>query len=118
MGSQPTVELFDVGMNRNGIHISATVFITEPGVVEPEDSYARIRKVTFVNDRVDKKEALKRDGTWVVVPEGEIYPEETHLPLMLINHQRGSPKRNSLCLKDSMVLLRPFLHQTMSHKVL
>ena len=91
MGSQPTVELFDVGMNRNGIHISATVFITEPGVVEPEDSYARIRKVTFVNDRVDKKEALKRDGTWVVVPEGEIYPEETHLPLMFID----TPERQS-----------------------
>ena len=85
MESQPIVELFAAGTNRNGIHISATVFITEPGAIEPKDSYARIRKVTFVNDRVAKKEALRRDGTWVVVPEGEIYPEETHLPLMFFN---------------------------------
>jgi hypothetical protein len=64
------------------ITIQAKVLLDEKNIYEPEASYVIVRKVTWRADGgVEKKEALQRDGSWVVVPEATRYPDSTLLPL-------------------------------------
>ncbi len=65
----------------NGEIIQAVVFVDENNVYGGNFSKVIVRKLVFENGRIVRKEALLFDGSWIIVKEGDMYPEVTYLPI-------------------------------------
>jgi hypothetical protein len=66
---------------REGATIQAKVHMDFHHLDWPNTSYVMIRKVVVQDGKIHHKEALTLDGKWITIPEGAVYPSETHIPL-------------------------------------
>ncbi len=60
--------------------------------VKPDESRVIVRKVTLMDDdKFVAKYGLTSDGTWLIVPEGERYPDQCLLPVIIIPKPYPNP---------------------------
>jgi hypothetical protein len=58
---------------------------------EDNHTFATIRKKIVEDGRIVQKFGMTRDGDWLLVREGEAYPDECLFPFTRPNYERRSP---------------------------